>query len=310
MIFKCMGRDRRDDEGTPICTYQSEVRWSGRCPGCGQTYECRAFGTQRSGKKFASAADSNDPKHEIKRIETGQDAFDRLLGGGLVASQAILLAGKPGTRKTSFMLQVLDSLAKKTTRPVLYASAEQNVNDVMMFCRVVGATSENLKIMGNVSHVDDFLNQCSEMKPVAAVMDSLQSLAQNSGANVDKIAHFFVDYCKRTKMVGVAINHMTNQLDIKGGTGPAHDVDTVLIFEPYIPDLDGSLTGNFGKAALQELEIDYDAQDEKSPVENLRVLTTYLKNRYGSIGDKVYLYTTRSGEIVELKKRKLVTARG
>lgn len=311
-MFRCAGYRRTNPEtDEPECDYRSDKQWRGRCPKCRQPYACERLGSSLpSRRQLARASESLSTEFDVKHIPTGVEGIDDLTVGGICESQMILLAGGSGTRKTSLMLRMLGGLARRTSRPLIFASAEMNEPDLMSFCRTMGVDHENVLLMGDVVNHQDVLNVCDERKPLLLVLDSLQAVSRNSNQTDEYIAHALMQYCKRTKMCAVLINHVTSQLDIKGGTGAPHYVDTILFFEPFIPDIDGDPRSLFGRDALAACGLEYrGAEVSDEPVENLRVLKVHLKNRYGGgVGRRVYYATTPTGDIVQMKlKSNLLT---
>ena len=61
----------------------------------------------------------------MKRLTTGADGLDRILGGGIPQGSVVLLAGAPGTMKTSLAYSVLHANARRGTKG-LYVSLEQS----------------------------------------------------------------------------------------------------------------------------------------------------------------------------------------
>ena len=61
----------------------------------------------------------------MKRLKTHTEELDRILGGGIPAGSVVLLAGAPGTMKTSLAYSVLYENAIRGTRG-LYVSLEQS----------------------------------------------------------------------------------------------------------------------------------------------------------------------------------------
>ena len=61
----------------------------------------------------------------MKRITTGSDDLDRILGGGIPQGHVVLLAGAPGTMKTSLAYAILHANAVGGVRG-LYISLEQS----------------------------------------------------------------------------------------------------------------------------------------------------------------------------------------
>ncbi len=56
---------------------------------------------------------------------TGVGEFDRVLGGGLVAGQVLLVSGEPGAGKSTLLLDVANAIAASTGRAALYVSGEE-----------------------------------------------------------------------------------------------------------------------------------------------------------------------------------------
>ncbi len=249
---------------------------------------------------------STDEGIKHKYIPTGIEGFDEVIGSsnghGVVESQSILLAGAAGSRKTSLALKLCEGLTKQTVRPMLMASGEQNNNDVLALCQLLKVSSSQIKIHGNTSNVYDILALCDNYKPFMGVFDSLQAISEGSGMNNEAVAKVITQYCKRTKMIAIIISHLTKDLSIKGGTGAPHYVDTICMYEPFIPSMDGNPVELFGRKVAQEIVWSGD-MEEKIP--KLRVLVggAHGKNRYGDIDQKAYFLTGDDGELVLLRKK-------
>ncbi len=67
--------------------------------------------------------------YELPRTKTGVEFFDRLIGGGLVLGKAYLIAGGPGTGKSTLLMQVLAGLAAQKLN-CLYVSGEEDENQI------------------------------------------------------------------------------------------------------------------------------------------------------------------------------------
>jgi len=112
------------------CGHESG-KWLGQCPGCG---EWNSYAEQPSPprKKKGGAAPRRGaqavPVTEAAaipatRLATGREGLDRVLGGGLVPSSLVLLAGEPGIGKSTLLLQVAAELARDHG-PVVYVTGE------------------------------------------------------------------------------------------------------------------------------------------------------------------------------------------
>ena len=101
-------------------------KWQGQCPSCGvwnTLVETVAEGPTRN--RFSSLAKTSSrlklsevSAKNAPRIDTGIPEFDRVLGGGLVAGQVVLIGGDPGVGKSTLLLQALAQLGQKGPRRV------------------------------------------------------------------------------------------------------------------------------------------------------------------------------------------------
>ena len=91
------------------------LRWSGKCSSCGQwgTLEqlpeesdisqevtTKAKADYRAITEYDSSTDSK--KGVAGRLSTGFDEFDRVLGGGMVSGEVVLMSGEPGVGSLHF----------------------------------------------------------------------------------------------------------------------------------------------------------------------------------------------------------------
>ena len=130
-------------------------RWAGRCEACGEwntiVEEPNGPGvskTKATGKiRFFDLAGTADPP---PRTATGIAEFDRVLGGGLVAGSAVLLAGDPGIGKSTLLLQAAAALANAGRR-VLYISGEEAVEQVRLRARRLGLSGAKLELAAAIN---------------------------------------------------------------------------------------------------------------------------------------------------------------
>src|SRR5687768_7874998 len=91
------------------CSHESP-RWFGRCPSCGDwsTAEAPLARVAAAAPALATLAAPTSP---VPRIGSGDGEVDRVLGGGFVPGEVVLLAGEPGVGKSTLVLQVLAGVA-------------------------------------------------------------------------------------------------------------------------------------------------------------------------------------------------------
>src|SRR4030067_2448103 len=156
------------------CGYES-AKWLGRCIECGEwnslvetvvttTSSAGRIGrTSRKGEGIKPVFLAEVPSKNISRISTKIPELDRVLGGGLVGGQVILIAGEPGIGKSTLLLQVAEELASsqrssnlgktKMTKvhrqesSVLYISGEESINQIALRAQRLGINSKRIQIM-------------------------------------------------------------------------------------------------------------------------------------------------------------------
>lgn len=220
----------------------SALKWLGRCPDCGEygTYveeaEERNAATASSASYRAPVPLSETGTIEHRRIATGIDELDRVLGGGLVPGSLVLLGGEPGIGKSTLLLQATGSLAS-AGQSVLYVCGEESPEQVGMRARRLGITGESIALLPEVDvmHVEAVVAQS---RPMLLVIDSIQTLydPELSGApgSVGQVRATTARLMRIAKDLGVTtmiVGHVTKDGAIAGPRVLEHMVDTVLYFE-------------------------------------------------------------------------------
>ena len=118
------------------CGAQSP-KWIGKCNACGEwnTF-LEEIVTQSKNTSTLQAKGNLKPLllaeidlDQQARIVTGNEEFDRVIGGGLVPGGLILLGGEPGIGKSTLVLQIALGL---TQLKVLYISGEESLQQLKM----------------------------------------------------------------------------------------------------------------------------------------------------------------------------------
>jgi DNA repair protein RadA/Sms len=178
-----------------ICSScQSEfLRWSGKCPSCGEWGTLEELeeevGIKTTKKGKSKAADyktitkfgnTSSSKSHRDRLSTGYSELDRVLGGGLVGGEIVLISGEPGVGKSTILLQVALNLVKKGKK-VLYVCGEESPSQLYSrLDRVSGGKSskkfENLLVTDNTD-VDQLSALIEKEKLDLVIVDSIQSVS-------------------------------------------------------------------------------------------------------------------------------------
>ena len=222
-------------------------KWAGQCP------HCNAWNTVSEAVSLVAAsprgqlglapASAVSALHdvdvqELRRMPSGVDEFDRVLGGGLVDGAVVLIGGDPGIGKSTLLLQSLAALAR--TEAVLYVSGEESVSQIAMRAQRLGIDAPGLPRLriATETDLDRIISTLDREKPRVAVIDSIQTLywsqlgsAPGSVAQVRECAAALTRLAKQTGVVLILVGHVTKEGALAGPRVLEHMVDTVLYFE-------------------------------------------------------------------------------
>ena len=123
------------------CGYES-AKWLGKCPSCNEWNTFIEEVIEKNApnvpawKTSGSTHRTNKPSRvetiassTEKRILTGDQELDRVLGGGLVTGSVTLIGGEPGIGKSTLMLQLALNISQKR---ILYISGEESEQQIKM----------------------------------------------------------------------------------------------------------------------------------------------------------------------------------
>ena len=232
-----------------------QPQWFGRCPACeawnSLIEEVRRKPVKRAGRsggpggtgRTGGAAGLTPPTDlgrlnasPLTRLETGIGEFDRVLGGGLVPGEVILLGGDPGIGKSTLLLQVAWALLNAGV-PVLYVSGEESAGQIHLRAARIGPVPQGLYVAAE-SDVDTVIELLATHKPAVAVIDSIQTMRHpelgsvpGSVAQVRECAAMLIDQAKRSGASIVLVGHVTKDGLVAGPKTLEHMVDAVLFLE-------------------------------------------------------------------------------
>lgn len=223
------------------CGYES-TGWLGRCPNCGEwntLVETVTEGTSKSitgGRKFSKSENSKKIKLSdikqiaVKRVSTNISELDRVLGGGLVPGQVVLIAGEPGIGKSTLLTQLASNLGS-----VLYVCGEESANQVKVRADRLGVKKSGIELLEETD-VDSVANSIES--PDAVIVDSIQTMTTGdlsgmagSVGQVRECAFRLLRIAKEKNIPLFLVGHVTKEGTVAGPAVLAHIVDTVLWFE-------------------------------------------------------------------------------
>ena len=223
------------------CGYES-AKWMGKCPSCGawNSFFEEKIAKVSDGRKEEKKNITPKPLNtftgkENKRISTGFDELDRVLGGGLVKGSLILLGGEPGIGKSTLILQLCDKV--KEEGKVLYVSGEESAEQIKLRADRLQIKNDDILFLGETD-IDVIDTAIEEVSPKLVIIDSIQTMysdeitsAAGSVSQVREITARVMKTCKQKEITTIIIGHVTKDGNIAGPRVLEHMVDTVLYLE-------------------------------------------------------------------------------
>ena len=228
-------------------------RWQGICSECGdagtisETLETPAAPNagarvvQRALSGFAGASGSGVQSlsqvdlQRRPRISTGFVEFDRVLGGGIVQGEVVLIGGNPGAGKSTLLLQTVGKLC--TTRKVLYVTGEESLQQVALRAVRLNVDTSTVKAAAENS-IDTICQMASSEAPELLIVDSIQVMhiqgvesAPGSVSQVRECAAALTQFAKKTGIAVFMVGHVTKDGTLAGPKILEHCVDCSVILE-------------------------------------------------------------------------------
>ena len=227
------------------CGYES-VGFLGKCPNCGEwnslvevveeSTKHKARGRNKSSgtPNIKPISLSSIPSKKTSRILTKIPELDRVLGGGLVSGQVVLIAGEPGIGKSTILLEVSEKLGKN----VLYVCGEESASQIKVRAERLGIKKTGISLLED-TNADNVVETILSLDNLSAVIvDSIQTMYTGdlsgmvgSVGQVRECAGRLLRVCKEKEIPLFLVGHVTKEGTVAGPAVLAHIVDTVLWFE-------------------------------------------------------------------------------
>lgn len=253
-------------------------KWQGQCSECGK------WNTLFEESIIKSTTSNNSPlnsplkiinstdikSHSYTRYSSNITEFDRVLGGGFVPGQVILLAGSPGIGKSTLLLQ----LANYYKKSIYYICGEESPAQVKQRMDRLKINSNNLFFIENTD-IETINHSISNISDSLIILDSINSSFSSkyksypgSISNIRECSQLLTNTAKKNNLNLILVGQINKDGDIAGPKSLEHIVDTVL-------NLEGDSNYSF------------------------RVLRSQ-KNRYGSINETgIFLMTEKGMEPID-----------
>lgn len=268
-------------------------KWSGKCENCeawnsllesAPTETGKSVVARSSGKVLNAKRISKVEIDTVKdRISTGVNDLDLVLGGGLMPGGVVLVAGQPGIGKSTLLMQLSATVAKK--QEVLYISGEESASQVKLRAERLGAKDDEKLDLISTTNADDVAATVASGQYKLVIVDSMQTMAMSEIASapgtvsqITNSANIIIRAAKSSNTAVLLVGHVTKEGSIAGPKVLEHIVDVVLQFE-------GDRYGGFK-------------------------IVRAIKNRYGSTSEAAIFDMTEQGlKIVENPSAALLAER-
>ncbi len=211
-------------------------RWFGRCPSCGDWSSASAAAPKGALETLDVVALTDSLTGDEGRMPTDIGEVDRVLGGGLVRGEAILLAGEPGIGKSTLVLQMVASLVR-AGRSCLVITGEESLAQVAGRAVRMGLDAAKLRASSS-SSVEAIVQAATAEKPHVLIVDSIQAMQSavrdgdaGSPSAVRDCATDLVRFAKTSGTAVVMTGHVTKEGVAAGPKALEHVVDAVLTIE-------------------------------------------------------------------------------
>lgn len=234
------------------CGY-TQPGWLGRCPECGEwntLEECILDPDAVSAKiKVDGTSVKAKPmplgKIDVQdegRISTGNEEFDRVLGGGATKRSAILIGGEPGIGKSTLLIQTAASVMAENAKngrdgKILYVSGEESASQIKGRAIRLGLKVDSMEILCTL-RLEDILDALDALKPLVVIIDSIQTVYSVEAGivpgTVNQLKYCgneLIGWVKERDSVLFMTAHVTKDGNIAGPKSLEHMVDTVISFE-------------------------------------------------------------------------------
>ncbi|MFN4071243.1 MAG: DNA repair protein RadA [Thermus caldifontis] len=207
----------------------------GRCPACGSWESFREVTASPSPKGQGAepvtpslVALSQVDEAEESRFSSGLAEVDRVLGGGFVPGEVVLLGGEPGVGKSTLLLE----LAKRLRQKVYYLAGEESPAQIKLRAKRLGVKE---LLLLKETRLEPLLTLLGREPPEVLFVDSIQTIeaggSPGSLVAVREATHAFVRLAKEEGITTVLVGHVTKEGVVAGPKSMEHAVDATLYLE-------------------------------------------------------------------------------
>jgi DNA repair protein RadA/Sms len=206
----------------------------GRCPGCGAwgSFQEEVKAPPRKEARSRPETDllplSQVDEKEERRFSSGLAEVDRVLGGGFVPGEVVLLGGEPGVGKSTLLLE----MARRMSQRIYYLAGEESPAQIKL--RAKRLRVKELLLLRE-TRLEPLLALLERAPPEALFVDSVQTIeaggSPGSLVAVREATGALVRFAKESGTAIVLVGHVTKEGVVAGPKSVEHAVDATLYLE-------------------------------------------------------------------------------
>jgi DNA repair protein RadA/Sms len=224
-----------------LCGYRPP-KWVGCCPSCNEWGSVAQIEPSLSSKEslFAKAPAKLAPLSAItirhdERMLSGIGEWDRVLGGGIMPGSFLILTGDPGIGKSTLLLQIAHSLAKR--HRVIYVSSEESLQQVRLRAERLGCLANEL-MCSDQAQLESIIALSHDHQPEIMIIDSIQNcysadtqVIPGSIGQLRESGFRLMRLAKERNCAVILTGHITKEGTIAGPKMLEHMVDAVFYLQ-------------------------------------------------------------------------------
>jgi len=168
------------------CGY-TQPAWLGRCPQCGEWNSMEECINDPNANSALMQADGRSQRakplplgqveiSDQSRVSTGDQEFDRVLGGGATKRSATLIGGEPGIGKSTLLIQTAANMLKENPKSkILYVSGEESASQIKGRAMRLNLAVDQIEILCTL-RLEDILSALDSLNPALVIIDSIQTV--------------------------------------------------------------------------------------------------------------------------------------
>ena len=209
----------------------------GRCASCGSWESFQEVAPAPASRRAKPSplpllALSQVDEAEERRFSSGLSEVDRVLGGGFVTGEVVLLGGEPGVGKSTLLLE----MAKRMPQRVYYVAGEESPAQIKLRAQRLGVKD---LLLVRETRLEPLLALLEEDPPEVLFVDSVQTLeaggSPGSLVAVREATSALVRFAKERGVAVVLVGHVTKEGVVAGPKSVEHAVDATLYLETAGP---------------------------------------------------------------------------